>query len=189
MSCDWIGEVSSHASFYVCWGSRVLRFTWHSLRAENVFTLNGNLHRRVDTPSVSYFCLTKGHALLGSWIHPCCDNLVLQPPPPPPQSWWLLHGPKYFASDIYWFIGLGLNGGSSHFVVEKIKRVVTHSTCMDWAGKRYFIRRKYTKNRSRRGKHQNLSEHSGKTKRIGFMMDLTFVFCYISRPPLQQRQE
>ena len=87
VSCDWIGEVSSHASFYVCWGSRVLRFTWHSLRAENVFTLNGNLYRRVDTPSVSYFCLTKGHALLGSWIHPCCDNLVLQPPPPPPQSW------------------------------------------------------------------------------------------------------
>ena len=60
---------------------------------------------------------------------------------------------------------------------------------MDWAGKRYFIRRKYTKNRSRRGKHQNLSEHSGKTKRIGFMMDLTFVFCYISRLSLQQRQE
>jgi len=87
LSCDWLGEVSSHASFYVCWGSRVLRFTWHSLRAENVFTFNGNSCRRIDTPCVSYFCLIKGHTLLGSSIHPCCVNLVLQPPPPPPQSW------------------------------------------------------------------------------------------------------
>ena len=68
----WLNRGGILACFFL----RVLRFTCPEIHltlpsGRKCLTLNGNLYRRVDTPSVSYFCLTKGHALLGSWIHPC----------------------------------------------------------------------------------------------------------------------
>ena len=65
-----LGRYSRIPLFKQC--SCLLRFTWHFLLTENVFTFKRKLinYYRGDTTSVSYFCLVTRHLLFNTLVTP-----------------------------------------------------------------------------------------------------------------------